>query len=360
MYQLSLTKDYAPHWDLVKAVKELLQNAIDSTAEFQYSFEQNDSDEGLTNLTVTSIGVTLPPSSLLLGASTKQEDPSSIGKYGEGYKLALLVLTRLGFPVTVYNGERVWTPCFEPSKKYGCDVLSIREQTRKGSPDNLTFSINGLSEVNVKQIRNACLQMQTGIEIGIFTAVPHGRILHNEAHKGHLYVNGLFVQKAEDLKFGYDIKPEYLKLDRDRQAVADFDLLWVTKEMWFAQPDAERTSELILQDVYDLKYAQYNVPVKVVEATAKAFKENNPGVTIAKTPEDVDRLKAVGVSEPRYFGGTVHAVVTQSALYKESAVVKVDTPHDILSKWYKTHSKRMPRLPKVAMKALLELSKSWK
>lgn len=361
MYQLSLTKDYAPHWDMVKAVKELLQNAIDSPAEFQYSFEQNDSDEGRSNLTITSIDITLPPSSLLLGASTKQDDPHSIGKYGEGYKLALLVLTRLGYAVTVYNGERVWTPSFEPSKKYDCEVLSIREQTRKGAPNNLTFSINGLSEYECQSIVNACLHMQDESAIGLFHKVPQGRILLGPQFSGCLYVNGLFVQANNELKYGYDISPQYMKLDRDRQAVADFELLWVTKEMWYAQPDTKLVADLILQGVYDLKCAQYNAPAKVVEATAKAFVSSNPGVTLAKTPEDVDRLKAVGVAEPRYFGSNVHAVVTQAAAYKEStANVKVKTPADLLAKWYETHKKYMPRLPKVAMKALLELAKTWK
>lgn len=359
MYQLSLTKDYAPHWDLVKAVKELLQNAIDSSAEFQYEFADNDSEEGLTNLTVTSIGVTLPPSSLLLGSSTKQDDPQSIGKYGEGYKLALLVLTRLGYAVTVYNGERVWTPCFEPSKKYGCDVLSIREQTRKSAPENLTFSINGLTDLNVEQIRNACLHMQTAGEIGRTANVPQGQILLEEWYIGNLYVNGLFVQKNDELKFGYNISAQYLKLDRDRQAVADFDLLWVTKEMWFAQPDKEWAAELILESVYDLKCAQYSVPAEIADLAAKQFVENNPGVTIAATPEAVDRLKETGVSDPRYYGAAVHAVVTRS-LYSAPAVVKPKTPSELLQDWYESNKKYLSRLPKVGFKDLLKQAEKWK
>src|SRR5699024_3102626 len=112
-YELSLTPDYVPDWGIVEAFRELFQNAVDqSSSEGNEMFwNYNSLDKVFTLGNKSSV---LTTTSLLLGSSTKTEDESLIGKYGEGYKIALLVLTRLNKNVTIYNygAREVWRPKF--------------------------------------------------------------------------------------------------------------------------------------------------------------------------------------------------------------------------------------------------------
>ena len=100
-YTLSLTKEYVSHWGVSEACRELIQNVIDNPKPYEYNFDEY--LPGLFKFTLTSKDTWLHPSTLLLGTSSKKED-GYIGHFGEGYKLALLVLTRLGKAVTVING----------------------------------------------------------------------------------------------------------------------------------------------------------------------------------------------------------------------------------------------------------------
>ena len=101
-YEIPISPNYVHNWGVQEAVRELLQNAIDADKcgykkDVLYNKESN-------LLTIVSTGVTLPVSSLVLGCSTKDENESLIGKYGEGYKLALVVLLRKGYIINICNG----------------------------------------------------------------------------------------------------------------------------------------------------------------------------------------------------------------------------------------------------------------
>jgi hypothetical protein len=157
VFELSLSKDYVSHWGMVQAVRELIQNALDSDSPFEYEFEET--EEGERCLRLISRFTTLPPSTLLLGTTSKAGADDKIGSFGEGYKIAMLVLTRLGHEVQFKNGDRLWRPKFRYSKKYETEVLVIEAfplQHNRG----LTVEVHGLSEDDERDIRASCLKMQ--------------------------------------------------------------------------------------------------------------------------------------------------------------------------------------------------------
>lgn len=45
IYPLSLTKDYVSRWGMVEAVRELIQNSLDSSAPFKYEFRKDNDNE---------------------------------------------------------------------------------------------------------------------------------------------------------------------------------------------------------------------------------------------------------------------------------------------------------------------------
>lgn len=64
---------------------------------------------------------------LLLGRSSKANNEDTVGQFGEGYKIAALVLNRLGKTFTIYNNEKgeIWESRFKNSEKWLEKILAF-------------------------------------------------------------------------------------------------------------------------------------------------------------------------------------------------------------------------------------------
>ena len=256
-YELSLAPDYVPEWGVVEAVRELFQNAIDqqTTLPDNAMFFNYDAEKQL--LSVGNKNSALEVKTLLLGSTTKANDSKTIGQHGEGYKVATLVLTRLGKVVTFYNygAREVWRPRFVKSRRYGTQVLTFfvdKKYIWQSVPDNnLLIEIEGITPEEYAKIVESNLHLQ---DVGDVIETPRGRILEDEKFKGKVFVNGLFVCKYEPYQYGYDFKPEYIKLDRDRKLVSDFDLQWLSSIMWAQSGAPEMVILLAKEGRADVHY----------------------------------------------------------------------------------------------------------
>lgn len=346
-YELPLAKDYVRHWGMVEAVREIIQNALDSESPFEYEF-------GEDSLTLVSRYSRLTPQSLLLGCTSKAESTDSIGSFGEGYKIALLVLTREGYPVTIRNGDRVWTPAFRMSRKFDAEVLTIDDAPAAGRREGLAFEIGGLSPDDIADIRASCLYMQDNV--GAIMQTPQGRILRERP--GKLYVGGLFVCDTE-LAFGYDVKPEFLRLERDRQTVSTFDLQWLAKSMWFETERWDEIAELVSKGIPDLEYAEHGAPEFVKEACYRHFCKQHPGKVMAKDQAELERLVAQGMKVYVSVSPAYTSLVRASSDYCEKVAPRTRTPEQILQEWFDVNRKHMRRPGIVAFKALIDESRTW-
>ena len=260
-YELSLSSEYVSHWGIVEAVREIFQNALDQQAvavdnKFFWDF---DSDEHV--LRVGNAKSVLELSSLLLGESTKRGDDRTIGQFGEGYKLALLVLCRLGKEVTIFNygNKETWNPKLITSRKYGGKQVLVIDVDRKyfwqRVPDNnLIFQIEGIDEEEYQQIVDSNLYFQDIIDSAT-TGI--GDILFDSKFKGKIFINGLFVTDYDGFECGYNFKPDALQLDRDRGLVKDFDLKLQTSWMWNQCSD-ERLVELSRKNAPEVAFIQHS------------------------------------------------------------------------------------------------------
>lgn len=356
-YELSLTRTYVSRWGMVQAVRELIQNALDSESPFAYQFARED-DEGHESfaLSLTSEFTTLQPQTLLLGATSKADSKDSIGSFGEGYKIALLVLTRLGYDVEMRNGALLWRPRFRHSKQFGEELLVIDEAPLPDKKNKgLTFVVHGLSEADVAEIRASCLQMQEAI--GEMKTTEYGDILLERPHK--LYIGGLFVCETE-LAYGYNVKPEHLRLERDRQTVDGFDLKNMTKQMWFATAEWDRIARMIEEKVPDVEYAEYSSPPLVKEACYRLFREQHPGAVVAKDQAELKALVAQGMQRVVVVSSSTYSNVRYSASYQAQPTVRVSSPHEQLEMWFATSKYHMHDRVRSSFRKLLEASKNWR
>lgn len=337
IYPLSLTKNYVSRWGVVEAVRELIQNSLDSSAPFKYEFRKDGYND--YTLLLTSEGVTLPPHSLLLGASGKQHSSDTIGSFGEGYKLAMLVLLRDKRNITILNGPKQWIPKFVFSRDFGHEQLVVEETELTHIVNNsLIFKVSDLSESDVEAIRGCCLRMQG--DIGGIRTTEMGDILLDRP--GELYVGDLFVCKT-GLDFGYSVLPRYLPLERDRQTVSDWDLKRLTRDLWFATKDYDEIATLIARESPDLAYAEYSAPDMVKEACYNHFQKHHKGEVIAKTNAELKALVERGMKV--YVGGSAyHSVVSSSPSYQKemaSVIPKKLSPVEVLENWLKENRKEM-------------------
>lgn len=354
-YELSLVKTYVSRWGMVQAIRELIQNALDSESPFVYEF----ASESLEwTLYLNSEYTTLTPKTLLLGATSKEGSETAIGSFGEGYKIAMLVLTREGYDVTLLNGEKVWKPRFVMSRAFGEEVLCVEEShaDQKGNK-GLTFIVKGLTAEDVDAIRASCLKMQD--HVGAIKATQYGDILLEQP--GMLYVGSLFICRTE-MKYGYNIKPKYLRLERDRETVSSWDLKEIAIKLWYETKEFDRVATMISEELPDVEYARWNAPELVKEECYKIFRKNNPGAIIAESVDDMKKKIEAGMMETVYVGGGMYYAVSQSTSYRNEPknFVAVVAPHVSMASFLSAHRDEMRRPAIVAFKSLIaEAEKKW-
>jgi hypothetical protein len=350
-YELSLVKGYVSRWGMVEAVRELIQNALDSESPFAYEFIPEEG--GTFALRLGSEFTTLTPQTLLLGATSKAENPDAIGSFGEGYKIALLVLTRLGYDVDVLNGDLLWKPRFRFSRTFGDELLVIDESVAPDrSNKGLTFLVRGLSEADALAVRMSCLKMQS--ELGEVRRTELGDIMFD--HPGKLYVGSLYVCETK-LHFGYNFLPSKMRLERDRKTVDEWDMKWNVLQMWYATKDWERIGKMIFDQVPDVDYAEYNAPEIVREAVYAQFRKNHPGAILASSPQDLKEKIEKGMTKTVYVGGVVYATASKAPSYERDypRLEAVGAPPPaVMRKWLSDNRSEMRRKSIIAFKALIE------
>lgn len=359
-YELPITRDYVKSWTAVEAIRELFQNAIDHDKESWNVEMVDDCEEGESILTIVSDGARLSPKTLLLGHTTKADDETAIGHFGEGYKLALLVLCREGYDVWVRNSAVIWRPVFRMSDQFGEEVLVIHETKNanwdKTDADSLQFVIGGLPAEVTEKLRENTLYLQSNI--GQVHRTRYGEILLEKP--GKLYINGLFVCDTE-LTYGYNVKPEHLELERDRQTVSSFNLRWLTKDMWFDTDQFPKVAEMMEANVPDLEYAQHNCPELVKEACYRRFRDKHPGAVIASSQSELDALVKNGMTDVVVYGGSFYPVISRYPRYvADTPRIASKSPMAHLEEFFREHRGEMRTKAIVAFKALIEQSKKWK
>lgn len=264
-YELPFSTGYVPGWTYIEAFRELFQNALDNETvnpANRMLFFYDPENKTLRVCNKTSV---LELDSLLLGSTTKADDARTIGQHGEGYKIAFLVLLREGRPVTVYNyGKReVWHTKLVKSKRYNGQMVPVitvdKEAVWKRIPDNdLTIEVGNVAPEEYQEIVKKNLNLQSGVQS--YEVPTYGRILLDEQERGNVYVKGLFVCNNESMRYGYDLDPRLINLDRDRRLVSSFELCWETSLMW-KRAFADRymradVMKMIIDNANDVKFIQ--------------------------------------------------------------------------------------------------------
>lgn len=252
---LPLSPDYVGHWGFWEAVRELIQNADDADDSATTELSGN-------TLVIKSQGH-LEPKSLLLGNSSKRDDSSSVGKYGEGYKLAMLVLSRMGYGVIIRNGETTWYPSFgtHPELETECLQINMMDGDSANPKNHVQIEVTGLFPDDVAELYKKYLKMNArpstivaeheGSQVIEFAEIPGAE----EKSPRCVYVNGLFVSElptSSNYFYSYNFTPDCIDLDRDRSRISDWDLQYQATKILTQAGAAQILQEMIEGSASDI------------------------------------------------------------------------------------------------------------
>lgn len=333
--ELTLAPNYVPTWTIVDAVRELFQNALDQQKQDSENEASWHYDDTTGTLTISNATSKLTAASLLLGQTTKADDKSTIGQFGEGYKLATLVLLREGKNVVFYNygAREVWRPRFVKSRRFGTDILTFFIEKKaiweKVPSADLVIAIEGISpDEYYDQIVPSNLHLRNDFEV--IEETEYGDVINLP---GKVFVNGLYVCDYELYTYGYNFKPEYISLDRDRKMVSDFDLRWMASKMWSNSNDFDRVLEMLSKGKADVAFLDsVSYDCKWRDLAAEKFKSvYGPEAIPVTCQEELDKVPT------GYMGVVVNG--NYSALIKGSlnfTMPELDStsPLDELQDWF--------------------------
>lgn len=188
MINYPITAAYVSDWGLQEALREIVQNALDAGG------MQIHRHNGDYNHWVISNQGSFNREVLLLGNSQKSE--GSIGKYGEGMKLAMLVLARLEI------AHRVSSGCVSYSGGFA-----------EGEFAQPTFTIYEAECAHTDRVEFHVYHNIDDLVHAIYKDMDHGM-----CEEG-LYVNGLYVSDLPGFRYGYNMPNGMVNLDRDRRSV---------------------------------------------------------------------------------------------------------------------------------------------
>lgn len=209
--ELTLNPGYVHTWDVWCALRELLQNAADGVIDgFPMVVTYNPQAKLLR---IANKGCRLTRDTLLLGVSSKRSGEYR-GMFGEGYKLALLVLTRLGHDVTVRTHDEYWKPSLVKSDTFdGAEVLRISTRPATTEFDGVRFDVRGVEPLDYETAKQRCLFLQDDAAAQRNTST----MLTGENAVNTIYARGIYVStSADNFRFGYDLHDD-IRVDRDRK-----------------------------------------------------------------------------------------------------------------------------------------------
>ena len=193
---------YCPDWTLADARRELMQNALDA---------------GLLSHTLHSLVSKgqIPEKAFMLGYSSKRNDSSALGQFGEGLKLAMLVYERENQPLRIMVGNK---------------LITTKRHTVHDEPavDIVMLDSDVYSENTTILFSEPQDWSSTYID-------PTPRVL---PYKPELYIGGLHICSLEG-KFthGYVLSPGTVTLNRDRKSADPWQIAYYAKNLLLASTD---------------------------------------------------------------------------------------------------------------------------
>lgn len=290
---------YCPDWTLADARRELMQNALDA---------------GLLSHTLHSLVSKgqIPEKAFMLGYSSKRNDSSALGQFGEGLKLAMLVYEREGQPLLIMVGDK---------------LVTTKRHTVHDEPavDIVILDSNVYSENTTILFSEPQDWSSTYID-------PTPRVL---PYKPELYIGGLHICSLEG-KFthGYVLRPGTVTLNRDRKSADPWQIALYAKNLLLASTDFS-----------DRELAQLIIDANHMDGT---YLEKVPRLEQAV----LDLLEAMNIRPTYNASGYYSGITSAAASYIKKGTV-LTKEQKRLTAFLKANKRRMSKEARAELTTLI-------
>ena len=334
LIRYGMGRSYLPDWGYAEALREIFQNFTDF-GHFDQWVEDVGSSEDMVHVKLVNEFSPEDHAFLKIGESGKRNDASTVGKHGEGLKMASMVLTREGRDVIIRYGSTALLGVFYTDPFLGeCFGYLVS----KGHPID-GFRID-FSCPKADFQRYTEKQLDPSI---VLHSTYYGDLI--DRPKGEVYVGGHFVSVVEGLDYAYNFKPECVELDRDRRVPRNFDVVYTASQI-LASWKSLQVKDIVAKD------AEY-LP-RVPERIAKKFKPKMEGKRV------VFRAGAVQ-APPKVAEKLMEMPINQKRVAKlKFSLSRKQKPHSILKEFLDRYMRSLPPEGRADAQVLLTKAKDWK
>jgi hypothetical protein len=256
--ELTISPNYQRNWNLWHGIRELVANGYDAEVEHNapcvVTWHNN-------TLRIENEGVTLPRETLLMGHSSKMDRGDTVGQFGEGLKIGILALIRLGVEVKIRTGSEVWVPAIARSEKFNSDVMVFDIQGNRKPENRVRVEISGIDKPNYDLICSRFLRLSKIADEKVIST-HYGDLLLGEENRGKIYVKGVYIKTMTEAQYGYNFKSATLNRDRDLIENLDYQMKNIWEEAIHTRPDLfEDFFKMLEAGAKDVGYiTQYSAP----------------------------------------------------------------------------------------------------
>lgn len=176
-----------------------------------------------------------------------------------------------------HSKNEIWTTRFVNSRRWHDRILVFDVDEKPSEQQGLTIEVGNVSEEEWEKLQSVWLGF---IHDCNKVHTTYGDILTDESQKNSVYVNGLFISCSANLQYGYDFKPQYLKLERDRMSCDSFNARDITSKMLNeayenGDIDPAAVHEMIEDGNDDISFISYEAGYSMEQGYLKEFDDKN-------------------------------------------------------------------------------------
>jgi hypothetical protein len=267
------TISYREHWTVADALRELYQNALDECDAAGLPYDTFKIEYTKDGLLISDEGRGLTVRNLFLGEGKKERWQR--GAFGEGLKIAALVLLRSGYPIVIRSGDMEVEP-FWKEEKVDDEVVKVLAFRKKTIPPvrGTKILVKGYFGPSYKE------------NISLFDKKVLAKRLHVidgkevedrliDEKPGRLYVRNLFVEELKpEAEFSYDLWD--VRLEESRRVASRWDVELGAGELWAQVRNKElikRFFKAVEENKFESEVRIYSIPITSADAWQQAFKE---------------------------------------------------------------------------------------
>lgn len=325
--QYPISSNYIKHWGVWEGVREFIQNAMDCPPYvIHYEYPEDNSCTGLGILIIENKG-DISHQMLLLGESDKSK--GSRGQFGEGLKLAMLVFARLGRAVTIRTKTETWTPYMDMTRDFHNPVLTV-DVKKSDFSDTVVIKIP-LKHEEWQEIQGKFLDDNTP------------RVLDTHP-SGTIFVGGLYVCKLDGFDYAYNLSPEHIELNRDRDIPSTIDIQFEAARLL----PAKNLLDAALDGKMDA--GSYAIEYTASHAVYHAWEDKYPDTT----PVGIKEQDIIGTTGKYRIVPDWLAMIIRKAGNMVVSFVSKLSPEKRLEKWIEKWQFQIPQDAKEELYSILK------